>query len=116
MQGQRGGKEQPSIVDQAVVVEGDVNAVGVAVVKLTTAVATSKLNRQLGAGRAKRRSGVPTQVMYRPAGVHLDLARQVMTPIPPSDVLFSDEATNKEETHWHPTTGSISRPLKTMTV
>ena len=49
-------------------------------------------------------------------GVHLNLARQVMTPIPPSDVLFSDEATDKEETHWHPTTGSISRPLKIMTV
>ena len=30
VQGQRGGEDQPSIVDQAVIIEGDVDAVGVA--------------------------------------------------------------------------------------
>ena len=34
---------------------------------------------------------------YRPAGVHRNLVCQVMTPPPPSGVLFSDEATDKED-------------------
>ena len=41
---------------------------------------------------------------------------QFTTHLPLSDVLFSDEATAKEEIHWHPTTGSTSSLFKTMTV
>ena len=86
------------------------------VCSLTSVRASSKVSGNLRQVIPSANLGPPVEDLYRPEYDHRNLMSQVNTPLPPGDALFLGEATDREESHWHPTIGLISRHLKTTIV